>query len=307
MAHVDIDIESIRRLVANRLVGDFVKRLELRNYQRCSRAQQEEIATMYQKAFDLLTTSGTDRTSGEHIIHTIVHDLFRKDDPDRWFRRFYDGYGAMKGSLEFDLIKPYIKGNTILDVGCGRGHLALKCSQEGHTVLMTDVRDYRMAEARDLPCKLMRDQVTIPYPDDAADTTLLFTVLHHVDASDLEKMLCEIRRVGSRVVIKEDVYGIPLDHEEFARVIEEDELLQEFMLLSYQDQLQVLSLHDFVDNAFAQGIPDMNFPFQFKTIPEWNRVLVEHGFVVRQTVLIGFKRTKEWTGTCHALFIADCA
>ncbi len=116
---------------------------------------------------------------------------------------------------------------------------------------MTDVRDYRMAEARDLPCKLMRDRVTIPYPDDAADTTLLFTVLHHVDASDLEKMLCEIRRVGSRVVIKEDVYGIPADHEEFFRVIAEDELLQEFMLLSYQDQLQVLSLYDFVDNAFS--------------------------------------------------------
>ncbi len=78
------------------------------------------------------------------------------------------------------------------------------------------------------------------------------------------------------------------------------------MLLSYQDQLQVLSLYDFVDNAFAQGIPDMNFPFQFKTIPEWNRVLVAHGFDVRHIVLIGFKRTKEWTGTCHALFIADC-
>ena len=74
---------------------------------------------MYQKAFDLLTTSGTDRTSGEHIIHTIVYDLFRKDDPDRWFRRWYDGYGATKGSLEFDLIKPYIKGHTLLDVGCG--------------------------------------------------------------------------------------------------------------------------------------------------------------------------------------------
>ncbi len=108
-----------------------------------------------------------------------------------------------------------------------------------------------MAEVRDFPCKLMRDRVTIPYPDDAADTILLFTVLHHVNASDLEKVLCEIRRVGSRVVIKEDVYGIPADYEEFARVIEDDELLQEFMLLSYQDPLQVLSLYDFVDNAFA--------------------------------------------------------
>jgi len=173
-------------------------------------------------------------------------------------------------------------------------------------VLMTDVRDYRMAEVRDFPCKLMRDRVTIPYPDDAADTILLFTVLHHVNASDLEKVLCEIRRVGSRVVIKEDVYGIPADYEEFARVIEDDELLQEFMLLSYQDPLQVLSLYDFVDNAFVQGIPAMNFPFQCKTIPEWHRVLVEYGFDVRQTVLIGFKRTKDWTGTCHALFIADC-
>ncbi len=50
----------------------------------------------------------------------------------------------------------------------------------------------------------------------------------------------------------------------------------------------------------------MNFPFQFKTIPEWNNVLAEMGFKVVKTVLIGFKRTEDRTGTRHALFIADC-
>ena len=49
-------------------------------------------------------------------------------------------------------------------------------------------------------------------------------------AADLEKVLIEIRRVSTRVIIREDVYGIPLDNQEFTKVVKDDGLLQEFML-----------------------------------------------------------------------------
>lgn len=306
MAHENVTIDSFSDLLANGVVVDFVKRFELRNYRSCTLEQRQEIATIYDRAFELLSTCGSDRATWEPTINTIVYDLFRKHDPDSWFRQFYDSYSAtMKGDLEFAQIKPYIKGNTILDFGCGRGHLALKCRQEGYDVLTTDVVDYRAEEARVLPFGLMGDRITIPYPDNAASTTLVFAVLHHLSGSDQEKVLNEMKRVSVRVVIKEDVYGIPVDGQ-FVEVIHNDEFLQEFALLQEEDQLKVLMLHDYVDNAFAQGAIDMDFPFQFRTISEWNKVLGENGLHVLKTILIGFKRTGDWTGTCHALFIADC-
>ena len=284
-----------------------MKRFELRNYRRCTREQQEEIEAIHQTAIDLLITCGNDRARWARAMNTIAGDLFRTDEPDLWFRRFYDDYVInVQPKMEFDQIKRYMKGNTALDFGCGGGRPALKCSQEGFKVLTTDVLDYRVEEAQILPFKLMGNPVSIPYEDDAAGTALAFLVLHHVNSFDLEDILNEIRRVCSRVVIKENVYGIPLDDGEFRMVVEDDELLQEFMSLPREGQLKVLSLHDYKDNAFELDISEMNFPFQFKTIPEWNNVLADNGFKVVKTVLIGFKRTEDWTGTCHALFVADC-
>ena len=63
-------------------------------------------------------------------------------------------------------------------------------------------------------------------------------------------------------------------------------------MLPEKDQLKVLMLHDYIDNALIQGITEMNFPFQFKTIPEWNSVLAANGFSVVKTILVGFRRTK---------------
>lgn len=306
MGHNSIHIETLSSLVADPIVVDFVKQMNLRNYRQCRHEQQQEMASIYEMTFELLADGVKDHTKWEQNLNTILYDLFRKDDADAWFNRFYDGYSRnIKGRLEFDKIHDYIRGNTILDFGSGGGYLALKCSQEGYNVLTTDVLDNRIEEVRGLPFRPMSTRVAIPYSDDAADTTLVFATLHHIDASDLESVLGEVKRVSTRVIIEEDVYGVPLQEEEFKKVIEDDELLQEFVLLPEEDQLKVLMLHDYVDNAFLRGIPEMNFPFQFKTIPQWHSVLTANGFSVVKTILVGFRRTKEWTGTCHALFIAD--
>ena len=307
MPHKNINMSSFEDLVSNRPVVDFVKRLILPNYHASTQEQQEEIETIYEKAFDLLGMCGNDRATWTPIMNTIMYDLFRKDDPNVWFRRSYGNYWpSTKGALEYVQIMDHIKGNTILDFGCGSGYLALRCKREGHNVLTTDIVDQRIEQARHLTFKLMRDRVVIPYPWGAADTALAFSVLHHLAASDLNKVLSEIRRVCGRAIIKEDVYGIPLEHDGLSQVVEGDELLLEFAHLPEDDQLKVLTLYDFVDDAFAQGIPEMNFPFQFKTVEEWRGILADNGFDVVETVLIGFKRTKDWTGTCHALFVADC-
>ena len=307
MKEENIDKESFNSLLGNSVVVNFVKKVRLRDYWQCTQEQQKEVTTVYEKAFDLLIKNRNDPTKFKEIINYIIYTLFKGNDPNFWFRKFHDNYSLklLYKEREFENIKDYIKGDTILDMGCGEGYLALKCSQEGYTVLTTDVLDYRTHAVKHLPFKLMTDPSTIPYPNNSTDTALIFYVLHHIsaDSSNLRKILKELKRVSSRVIIGEDVYGIPLDNVEFNKVIENDDLLQEFILLSKEDQLKVLMLNDYLINAFVKGIPEMNFPFQFKTIPEWNTCFTENGFKVVKTILIGFKRGKN--RNCHALFIVD--
>ena len=44
--------------------------------------------------------------------------------------------------------------------------------------------------------------------------------------------------------------------------------------MTLEVQQQVLALIDFFANAIAQGIPEMNMPFEFKTVPGWEQVLL---------------------------------
>ena len=81
----------------------------------------------------------------------------------------------------------------------------------------------------------------------------MFATLHHLNAADLETILSEVRRVSTRLIIEKDVYKIPLDTEDFKKIIGYDELLQMFVLLSEEDQLKILMLHDYLDNAFYKG------------------------------------------------------
>lgn len=308
MKEENMDKESFNSLLGNSVVVNFAKKVRLRDYWQCTQEQQKEVTTIYEKAFDLLITHRNDPTKFKEIINYTIYNLFRKNEPNFWFRKFHDNYRAninIKGELEFEKITDYIKGDTILDMGCGAGYLALKCSQEGYTVLTTDILDYRIDAVKHLPFKLMTDLSTIPYPNNSTDTALIFYVLHHIDSFNLRKILKELKRVSSRVIIGEDVYGVPLDNVEFKKVIENDDLLQEFILISKEDQSKVLMLNDYLINTFVKGTPEMNFPFQFKTIPEWNTCFTENGFKVVKTILIGFKRGKNRTGTCHALFIVD--
>lgn len=306
MKEASIYKESFKSILDNSVVVNFVKKVKLRDYQSCTQECQKEVAIIYEKAFDLLIKNKNDSTKFKETIKEITYNLFKRDDPNFWLHKFHDNQREnVKGEVEFKRIKNYIKGNIILDVGCGGGYLALKCSQEGYHVLTTDVLDYRADASKHLPFKAMTDPSTISYPDNSVDTALVFFVLHHIDSFNLKKILKELKRTASRIIIREDVYGIPFDNPEFKKVIQNDDLLQEFISLSKEDQLKVLVLCDFIANMFAQVIPEINFPFQFKTISEWNSVFIENGFKVAKTILIGFKREKKRIGSCHALFIID--
>ena len=66
-------------------------------------------------------------------------------------------------------------------------------------------------------------------------------------------------------------------------------LLEMFTEMTLETQQQVLVLIDFFANAIAQGIPEMNMPFEFKTVSGWEQVLLQNGFKVKRTVVAGFE------------------
>ncbi len=66
-------------------------------------------------------------------------------------------------------------------------------------------------------------------------------------------------------------------------------LLRSFVAMTLEVQQQVLALIDFFANAIAQGLPEMNMPFEFKTVPEWQQVLLQNGFRVNKSLVAGFE------------------
>ena len=294
------------RCLARDNVVDFATRVKLRDYASCSAEQQSEVAATYDRAIGLLRGSTYDRTAFDAAVGEIVGELFGYEDQEHWLQHFHDyDRRPLKFQHEFGLIAKYVIGETILDVGCGAGHLALTCARKGYAVATVDVLDYRADEARGLPFRLMDSPSTIPHRDAFAGTALVFSVLHHVDPEDLSSLLAEIRRISSRVIVREDVYDIPLEDPVWQNVAERDELLKEFATLPLDDQARVLELLDYFSNVFERGVVDMDFPFEFKGVSEWQRLFDEHGFRHEETVLIGFEREAGSVGTCHALFVLD--
>jgi hypothetical protein len=69
-------------------------------------------------------------------------------------------------------------------------------------------------------------------------------------------------------------------------------------------QQQVLALIDFFANAIAQGLPEMNMPFEFKTITEWEQVLLQYGFKVNKSLVVGFEPGRMHK-SCHVWLVCE--
>jgi hypothetical protein len=81
-------------------------------------------------------------------------------------------------------------------------------------------------------------------------------------------------------------------------------LLQAFMKMPRDTQYQVLILIDFFANAIAQGIPEMNMPFEFRSVTEWHRILKVNGLKMNRTLVAGFEPGRMHK-SCHVWFVCE--
>jgi SAM-dependent methyltransferase len=232
-----------------------------------------------------------------------VHEQFFTSKGDgAWFSEGYSAYKSQRKPIQdFNNLADAISGRTVLDFGCGRGHLAALIANAGFDCYTTDVMDYRGTNAAHLPFRQMASPVDVPYPDDMFDSAIVKTVLHHVDEPDLTPLLINLRRVSRRLIIEEDTYAVSTAPLRAAvRQIE----LTEFNKLDESDQFRALVLIDFFGNAVAQGLVDMNFGCQFKRVSEWNSLFNSLGFRVVDTDVVGF-RPGNIHKACQVRFVVD--
>jgi SAM-dependent methyltransferase len=172
-----------------------------------------------------------------------------KDRKDLAFER-------AKRSLE--LVEDYIVGEKVLDLGAGDGLLALEVKEQlGKEVVLVDVVDYNHT---DLPLILYDPEERIPLADEEADTTILYTVLHH--ASDPQRLLKEATRITRKRLVIIEGY------------VEEDDIRM------------TNSFFDWFYNRVV-GDEDINVPLNFLRVKGWEKILKTHGFDIVKTVYLG--------------------
>lgn len=301
-------LRSVADSLQNPTVVEFVCATVKTGYREFFGAESDRVCGMVDSAFDKLARSqqgGVNTGQLVEVTSDLLKHTFRKADSSFWFNRIYHQYKTQtKPETDFQQLQKLLPGKRVLDYGCGSGYLAARLARGGYNVFTTDVLDYRYEEAKRLSFVQMASPTDIPYPDNSVDVALVQAVLHHIDPDDLPLVIRRLGKIATYALIKEDTYGVPDQMEGFAQKLAEQPLLGRFVRLPRSVQHQVLVLIDFFSNAIAQGLPEMNMPFEFKTPTEWKEVLHNNGFRVNQTVLAGFEPGRMHK-SCHVWLICE--
>ena len=163
-----------------------------------------------------------------------------------------------RAKRSFELVKDYIVGGKVLDLGAGDGLLALEIKEQlKKEVVLVDIVDYNYT---DLPLILYDPKENVPLADGEVDTTILYTVLHH--ASDPEHLLKEATRITKKRLV----------------IIE-----------GYIEEEDIRITNSFFDWFYNRviGDEDINVPLNFLRVKGWEKLLKSHGFDMIKTIYLG--------------------
>jgi SAM-dependent methyltransferase len=303
-------LELVCRALRSPAAVGFVRETVRTGYHEIYTAHVPEADRLVEQAFNALVQSqeaGVNAAALSHVTGQLITETFRKGEGRFWFNSLYHQYKTVtKPETDLTQLRELLVGKRVLDYGCGSGYLAEKLARNGYEVFTTDVLDYRYEEARHLPFVQMTSPTDLAYPDDSIDTALVQAVLHHIDPPDLPGALGRLARISRLLLVKEDAYDLPAGLPGLEEVLVRQPLLRDFVQLSPGTQFAALILIDYYANAVAQGIPEMNMPFAFKTRADWQRVLMTSGWNVIRTVLAGFEPGRMHK-SCHIWLLCERA
>lgn len=110
--------------------------------------------------------------------------------------------GRQRASHFYRHFKPYLtRGETVLDLGAGMGHLSDLLRHQGFEVTPVDVVDLSLV--KEIKPQIY-DGLHLPYTTKQFDAVIICTVLHHTPKP--EKVLTEAARVAKKVILVEEIY-----------------------------------------------------------------------------------------------------
>lgn len=140
---------------------------------------------------------------------------------DGW-AAFYDNSVAelTGGSSPFSPIhrraRSLVAGDSVLEVGCCFGFLALQLADDGHDVSACDITpgaiDHLRTQARRRGVAVQAvvgDATDLPFADESADTVTLIHLIEHLDERDAVAAIAQALRVARRRV----VVAVPFEDE----------------------------------------------------------------------------------------------
>ncbi len=135
--------------------------------------------------------------------------LAKKFDVEYWDGSRNTGYGGYRYDGRWREVAQAFRdhyqiepGDTILDVGCGKGFLLYEFTQviPGVEVHGLDVSRYALDHAKEevRPFLQQANAVSLPFADKTFDLVISLNTLHNLYLGDLYRGLREIERVGRR-------------------------------------------------------------------------------------------------------------
>ena len=301
----DQTLQVVCHTLRNQAAVEFVRASVKAGYREFFPATLEQVERMADDAFDSLIQSQYEAIDPPRLVEItsgLLEHTFKKSDSSFWFNQIYHHYKTQtKPETDFQQLKGLITGTQVLDYGCGSGYLAVRLARGGYNVFTTDVLDYRYDEAKHLPFVQMVSPTDIPYPDGSMATALVQAVLHHIDPGDLPLVIQRLAKIAQHLLIKEDTYDLPAGLPGLAETKASQPLLQAFLEMPRETQYQALVLIDYFANAIAQGIPEMNMPFGFKSVNEWQQILNASELRVNEIIIAGFE-PRRMHKSCHVWF-----
>lgn len=253
--------------------------------------QLPRVEAMLAVVFTQLAQMQNNAAALKETTHYLQQNIFNIEDPHHWFQAGYAHYRThIKPQYEYKLLQPHLNGKTILDFGCGQGHLATILHQHGYQPYLTDLYDKRAPLPQTMPFYLMKngtDISTLP----TVDIVVVKTVLHHVHTTDLAPILLGLNQISQRLILLEDVYGLDEVPTTAVSPYHDPTLWPPYVALTPHQQYLFLALLDYFANEITFGLP-MDLPFNFKTVPEWETVLATYNWQLTATIWAGFATPK---------------
>lgn len=300
--------KPIYKCLQNEKVMAFVVKQYVGSYTRYFSGHESECKIMLETAFSALKKSqdaGLSTEKWNKAVYMISRDIFKIHDDSFWFSKMHYAYKTLiRPKKDYESVTSFLKGKVIHDFGCDGGFFSLELIHDGFEVVLSDVVDHRIAEVKDLPFHYMKTPVDVADFSKKIDTTIVKTVLHHIDKKYLAQVLLKLKKTKSRIIVEEDIYGVPPFIRDTSDTLICQKNFKEFASMSLTEQYQYCVLTDYFSNAVIYGRPDITFPFNFKTVEEWKTSFEAVGLTVKECVINGFNDWK-LTQNCQAWFILE--